>query len=154
MLLACTAWIITTRCFSSFHQKDACQLLIAEYQGEPLAAVMVFAQGKRAWYFYGASSDAHRDLMPSYLVQWEAMRWARGRGCELYDLWGVPDADEKTLEDGFMQNQAGLWGVYRFKRGFGGVLRRAQGPWDRVYNPVIYSAYRWWMSKRQQNHEH
>lgn len=141
------------RAFQLFQQKDACQLLIAEFQGEPLAAVMVFAQGKRAWYFYGASSDAHRDLMPSYLVQWEAMRWARGHGCELYDLWGVPDEDEKTLEDGFMQNQAGLWGVYRFKRGFGGVLRRAQGPWDRVYNPVIYSAYRWWMNQKQQNHD-
>jgi len=140
--------------YQLFRQEDACQLLIAEFQGEPLAAVMVFAQGKRAWYFYGASSDAHRDLMPSYLVQWEAMRWARARGCELYDLWGVPDEDEKTLEDGFMQNQAGLWGVYRFKRGFGGVLRRAQGPWDRVYNPLLYSAYRWWLGKKQQNHEH
>lgn len=138
--------------YDLFQPQNACQLFVAEYQGEPLAAVMVFAQGKRAWYFYGASSDEHRDLMPSYLVQWEAMRWARARGCELYDLWGVPDADEKTLEDGFLQNETGLWGVYRFKRGFGGVLRRTQGPWDRVYRPVFYSAYRWWIKRRMHNH--
>ncbi len=137
------------RVYQLFQPQNACQLFMAEYQGEPLAAVMVFAWGERAWYFYGASSNEHRDLMPSYLVQWEAMRWARGRGCQSYDLWGVPDEDEKNLEDGFLKNDAGLWGVYRFKRGFGGVLRRTQGPWDRVYRPSLYAVYRWWMKHRR-----
>jgi lipid II:glycine glycyltransferase (peptidoglycan interpeptide bridge formation enzyme) len=105
-------------------------------------------QGKRATYLYGASSNTHRDAMPTYLIQWEAMRWARAQGCTEYDLWGVPDASPQTLEAEFTERSEGLWGVYRFKRGFGGELRRSAGPWDRVYNRPLYNLYRWWASRR------
>jgi lipid II:glycine glycyltransferase (peptidoglycan interpeptide bridge formation enzyme) len=83
------------------------------------------------------------------MLQWEAMRWARARGCTTYDLWGVPDVDEQTLEAHFTSRSDGLWGVYRFKRGFGGQLRRAQGPWDRVYNPWLYGLYCRWIAFRR-----
>jgi peptidoglycan pentaglycine glycine transferase (the first glycine) len=130
--------------YSLFYSQGQCELLLAEYEREPVAALMVLAKGRRAWYFYGASSETHRELMPTYLIQWEAMRWARSAGCDEYDLWGVPDYDLETLEGDFSSRADGLWGVYRFKRGFGGELRRAEGPWDRVYNPVIYSLYSLW----------
>jgi lipid II:glycine glycyltransferase (peptidoglycan interpeptide bridge formation enzyme) len=130
--------------YELFHPRGECELLLAEFEGEPLAALMAFARGRRAWYFYGASVDTHRDRMPTYLLQWEAMRWARAQGCQVYDLWGVPDADEETLEAHFTERSRGLWGVYRFKRGFGGQLRRAAGPWDRIYQPVLYRFYLWW----------
>jgi len=71
---------------------------------------MVIARGRRAWYLYGGSTDAERERMPNYLLQWEAMRWARNRGCEEYDLWGVPDEDQEALEAGFAQRDDGLWG--------------------------------------------
>jgi lipid II:glycine glycyltransferase (peptidoglycan interpeptide bridge formation enzyme) len=106
--------------------------------GEPLAALIVFALPPRAWYFYGASGDAHREKMPTYYLQWEAIRWAKSLGCTTYDLWGVPDEDEATLEAEFTQRRDGLWGVYRFKRGFGGQLVRSVGAWDRVYAPLRY----------------
>ena len=93
-----------------------CDLLVAEYDGRLLAGLMVFARGSRAWYFYGASNDEERNRMPAYLLQWEAMRWAKSRGCSEYDLWGVPDAEEDALEEGFSTRSDGLWGVYRFKR--------------------------------------
>ena len=137
------------RAFDLFHPRGNCQLLVAEFEREPLAAIIVFTHGKRAWYFYGASSDQHRHLMPTYLLQWEAMRWARDHGCTEYDLWGVPDEDEEILEDQFPNRKDGLWSVYRFKRGFGGELRRALGPWDRVYQPVMYAFYRWWVGRRE-----
>jgi lipid II:glycine glycyltransferase (peptidoglycan interpeptide bridge formation enzyme) len=120
---------------------------MADFEGEDLAGLMVFFQGKRAWYFYGASSGKRRDLMPAYAVQWEAMRWAREKGCTLYDLWGVPDEDEDKLESQFESRTDGLWGVYRFKRGFGGKLVRSAGPWDRVYNPALYRLYLWWAQR-------
>jgi peptidoglycan pentaglycine glycine transferase (the first glycine) len=123
-------------------------LLLAEVDGEPVAAVMAFALPPRAWYFYGASGNRHRKKMPAYLLQWEAMRWARSVGCTTYDLWGVPDEDEETLEAGFAQRQDGLWGVYRFKRGFGGRLVRSVGAWDRVYAPVRYRLYCWILQVR------
>jgi len=133
------------RAYDIFHKAGLCELLVAEYANRPLAALMVFGRGKRAWYFYGASTDEARNLMPTYLLQWEAMRWAKGRGCEEYDLWGVPDEEEGTLEANFESRQDGLWGVYRFKRGFGGNLRRAAQAFDRVYNPLLYRLYLWRM---------
>jgi lipid II:glycine glycyltransferase (peptidoglycan interpeptide bridge formation enzyme) len=127
--------------YDLFHPLGQCELLLASYQGEVLAAVMAFALGRRAWYFYGASSDRERNRMAPYLAQWEAMRWAKARGALTYDLWGVPDEPEQTLEAEFEMRRAGLWGVYRFKRGFGGRLVRTVGAWDRVYNPALYQVY-------------
>lgn len=136
------------RAFYLFVPRDWAQLLLAEVAGEAVAALMVFALGRRAWYFYGASGDEHRNKMPTYLLQWEAMRWARSRGCSEYDLWGVPDEDEETLESGFTQRSDGLWGVYRFKRGFGGQLRRTVGAWDLPLRPLLYRAYTWAARRR------
>jgi peptidoglycan pentaglycine glycine transferase (the first glycine) len=130
------------RAYEIFHPRGECELFLAELDGEALGGLMVFARGSRAWYFYGASSDQRRETMPAYLLQWEAMRWARARACTTYDLWGVPDLDEDTLEAQFTYRSDGLWGVYRFKRGFGGWLLRSQGSWDRVYRPAGYALYR------------
>ncbi len=129
------------RAYELFHPKGTCELLVAEFEGKPLASLMVFANGKRAWYVYGASNDQERNRMPTYLLQWEAIRWAKARGCDEYDLWGVPDENEETLEAQFESRHDGLWGVYRFKRGFGGEVKRAAQAVDRVYNPLLYWAY-------------
>jgi lipid II:glycine glycyltransferase (peptidoglycan interpeptide bridge formation enzyme) len=129
------------RAYKLFHPTGMAELLVAEYGGKPLAALMVFAHGPRAWYVYGASNDEDRNRMPAYLLQWEAMRWAKARGCEEYDLWGVPDEDETTLEANFEKRHDGLWGVYRFKRGFGGELRRDAQAVDRIYSPLLYQVY-------------
>jgi lipid II:glycine glycyltransferase (peptidoglycan interpeptide bridge formation enzyme) len=123
-------------------------LLLASFEGELLGGIIVFSQGRRAWYFYGASADQRRELMAPYLLQWEAMRWARLRGCTEYDLWGIPDAPEENLEAQFASRADGLWGVYRFKRGFGGRVSRAAGPWDRVYQSLLYRAYLWMANRR------
>lgn len=136
------------RAYDLFHPGCNCELLIAEFEGKPIAALMVFAHQGRAWYFYGASADTHRNLMATYLLQWEAILWARERGCKEYDLWGVPDEEEQVLEANFTERADGLWGVYRFKRGFGGELRKAAGPWERVYIPWLYRMYRWWAGRR------
>jgi lipid II:glycine glycyltransferase (peptidoglycan interpeptide bridge formation enzyme) len=127
--------------YDLFHPCGACELFMATYQGQPLAAIMAFKRGNRAWYFYGASNDQERNRMPTYLLQWEAMRWAAQAGCTEYDLWGVPDADEETLEAQFAQRSDGLWGVYRFKRGFGGVLKRTAGVYVKILHPGLYRLY-------------
>lgn len=137
------------RAYELFHPKGTCELLVAEYEGKPLASLMVFANGKRAWYVYGASNNEERNRMPTYLLQWEAIRWAKARGCEEYDLWGVPDENEETLEAQFESRHDGLWGVYRFKRGFGGQLKRAAQALDKVYNPLLYWAYLKFIGNRE-----
>lgn len=122
---------------------DNAALFIAEYNETPLAAIMVFAMGEQAAYLYGASSNQERQRMPTYAVQWAAILWAKARGCTSYDLWGVPDEPEETLEKQFTERSDGLWGVYRFKRGFGGEVVRTVGTADRVYNKLVYRLYRW-----------
>jgi lipid II:glycine glycyltransferase (peptidoglycan interpeptide bridge formation enzyme) len=135
------------RAHEIFQPHGLSALLIAEHDHQPLAALMVFGRGERAWYLYGASSNEKRNLMPTYLLQWEAIRWAKAQGCTEYDLWGVPDEDEETLEANFQNRHDGLWGVYRFKRGFGGRLQRAAGPWDRVYMPVLFKLFQRWVNR-------
>lgn len=125
----------------TYGEQPPARLFIAEYQDKPLAAVVVTVVGERATYLYGASSNEHRELMPTYLLQWEAMRWARQCGCKTYDLWGIPDEDEQTLEAEFEHRSDGLWGVYRFKRGFGGQVVRHIGAWVRVIAPVRWALY-------------
>ncbi len=124
-----------------FVPQNLARLFLATYEGKVLAGIMIFALGQRAWYMYGASSNEHRNLMPNYLLQWEAIRWAKDRGCLTYDLWGIPDEEEEVLESEFTKRSDGLWGVYRFKRGFGGQVVHYLGAYDYVYSPPLYWLY-------------
>jgi lipid II:glycine glycyltransferase (peptidoglycan interpeptide bridge formation enzyme) len=131
------------RAYELFHPVGMCELFVAEFQDRTLATVMVFGRGKQAYYFYGASSDEERNRKPTYPLQWEAIRWGRARGCEEYDMWGIPDEVAETTEDEESEREDGLWGVYRFKRGFGGSIKHAIPPLDRVYSPLLYKLYLW-----------
>ncbi|MCO6449164.1 MAG: peptidoglycan bridge formation glycyltransferase FemA/FemB family protein [Caldilineales bacterium] len=111
---------------------SAGQLFLADVDGDVIAGIFLMRFGPTAWYFYGASADRHRNLMPTYLLQWEAMRWAKGQGCTIYDWWGAPD---ELVEDDPM------WGVYRFKEGFGGRFTRWIGAWDYAPRPALYRTY-------------
>jgi peptidoglycan pentaglycine glycine transferase (the first glycine) len=109
-----------------------CEPLIAEVNGEPVAAIVVFYFAGRACYVYGMSRDVHRDKMPNYLLQWEAMKRAKARGCTVYDLWGAPEVFDESDS---------MWGVYRFKEGLGGKIVRTLGAWDYVPSPLWYKLY-------------
>lgn len=117
-------------------------MLMAKHEDTPLVGIMVFALGDTAWYVYGASSREKSNLYATYGIQWQAIQWAKARGCKYYDLWGIPDEDEETLEAQFQERSDGLWGVYGFKRGWGGFVVRSIGTWDKVFNPLVYTAYR------------
>ena len=131
------------RAYELFNPKGMCELFVADFQDHTLATLMVFAHGKQAYYFYGASSDEERNRKATYPLQWEAIRWAQSRGCEEYDMWGIPDEATDIDEDDAEAREDGLWGVYRFKRGFGGSVKHAIPTLDRVYNPLLYKLYLW-----------
>ena len=130
--------------------------LYAEYGGQVLASIVVLHCGPVAWYVWGASSDAERNRMPNHALQWAAIRWARERGATRYDFWGIPDeigqvavgmADGKPVPAEAMPVDmtafptGDLWGVFRFKQGFGGVVERTVGAWDRPLNKPLYQLY-------------
>ena len=110
------------------------RFFFATHEGEPLAAIFVFTFGEKCWYIHGASSNEKRNLMPTYLLQWEVMRWARERGIKYYDMVAVPRPENLDEEDP-------LWGVYRFKVGFGGEVADFLGCLDLPIKPVQAAAW-------------
>ena len=126
------------KCLECFAEGKKGRILLVRYQGKPLAAIMLFIEGKRGYYLYGASSNEERNRMPNHLAQWTAMKICKEAGCTDYDLWGIPDETEETLEAQFQDRHDGLWPVYRFKRGFGGNVLRTMGSYDYVYAPLLY----------------
>jgi lipid II:glycine glycyltransferase (peptidoglycan interpeptide bridge formation enzyme) len=80
--------------------------------------------------------------MPNHLLMWEAMQWAKARGCDSFDLWGIPEEVGRLAAAGqtapIAESTAGLWGVYRFKRGFADQIRYYAGAHDYVYSRAIY----------------
>ena len=115
-----------------FLAEGRAHLLLATVEGSAVAGILLFRFGATAWYFYGASTQVARALMPNYALQWAAMRWAKAQGCTRYDWWGAPD----ELDEGDP-----MWGVYRFKEGFGGEFVPGLGAWDRPLSSSLYRIY-------------
>lgn len=118
--------------WETFHNANMADFLIAEIGDKPLAAVIVLRFAGKAWYMYGMSTDLHREKMPNHLLQWRAMLKARQEGCHAYDMWGAPDIFDPSAE---------MWGVFRFKEGFGGEVVRYIGAWDMPVRSGIYVFY-------------
>jgi peptidoglycan pentaglycine glycine transferase (the first glycine) len=106
--------------------------LIAEVDGEAVAAIFLFMFAGRGYYVYGMSRNAHREKMPTYLLQWAAMKHAMAHGCLTYDLWGAPVVFDESDS---------MWGVYRFKEGLGGEVVRTLGAYDFAPSKFWYSMY-------------
>ena len=118
--------------WQTFIEAGMAEPIIAEFEGKPIAAVFIFHFAGVSRYLYGMSLEEQRDKMPNYLLQWEAIRRSKALGCHTYDMWGAPDK--------FDENDA-LFGVYRFKKGFNGLLLRTIGAWDYTTQPGFYKLY-------------
>lgn len=107
-------------------------LLTASYQKQTLASWLLFCFGKTLYYPYGASSEEHRELMPSHALMWEAIRLGKRLGCTKFDLWGAagPEAGANDPWQGFT----------RFKMGFGPSLVSLLGTYDLVIETGWYKA--------------
>jgi peptidoglycan pentaglycine glycine transferase (the first glycine) len=106
---------------------------IAEYEGKPVAAAMILRLGQWCWNMYEAASEQSRELRINYFLQWQRILWAKAQGCRYFNFRGIPDKLEEGQE---------LYGVYNFKRGFGGFDIRYLQTHDLVYRPISYAIYR------------
>ncbi|CAN5669275.1 peptidoglycan bridge formation glycyltransferase FemA/FemB family protein [soil metagenome] len=115
-------------------------MLIARVDGEPAAGLIGAAFGEEAIYMYGGSSVENRAHGAAFLLQFEAMRWARDKGMKRYDLWGIPMRDPELQAEKDAQVPATRgddWrGLHRFKTGFGGNIVEYPGALERVYWPL------------------
>ena len=115
-----------------FLETDQAELWLASVEDEPVAGLMLFVFAGTAWYMYGASTGQHRHLMPNHLLQWTALCQAKARGCSRYDMWGAPDVFDESDS---------MWGVYRFKQGFGGQVVQGLGAFDYPVQPALYGTF-------------
>ncbi len=104
------------------------RLYMAYYEDQPIAGTLAIWYGDKVWYLYGASSNEHRNLMPNYMLQWNMIEWAVEQGCRLYDFRGVP---------GRVGEDHPLYGLYKFKLGFGGDYVEFVGEMDLVLNKPV-----------------
>jgi len=107
-------------------------LLAATYDKTPLAAMFLIITGHRGSYLYGASSSEHRNLMATYALQWEAIKISKAMGCTEYDMFGVSPGPDPSHP---------LYGLYKFKIGFGGNLYHGLGCWDYPLKPLEYNQF-------------
>jgi lipid II:glycine glycyltransferase (peptidoglycan interpeptide bridge formation enzyme) len=115
-----------------FLELGQAEMLLATVEKEIVAGLILFIFGSTAWYMYGASTGRRREMMPNHLLQWAALNRAKARGCTTYDMWGAPDVFDESDR---------MWGVYRFKEGFGGQVRQGLGAFDYPVNSVTYWAF-------------
>lgn len=72
------------------------KIYIAYYENEPISAIMPIIYGNKMWYLYGASSNKHRNLMSTYLLQWKMIKLAIKNNCKVYDFRGVSMEKRRT----------------------------------------------------------
>lgn len=118
--------------WSAFLQARMAHILLAQVEDELVAGLILYHLTNTAWYMFGMSRNTHREKMPTHLLQWEAIQYAKRLGIKHYDFWGAPD--EFNEDDP-------MWGVFRFKEGFGGQVVRTLGAWDYPTYPTLYWLY-------------
>lgn len=105
------------------------KIFIAYYDNEPIAGAMINFHNKTATYLHGGSSQTYKEVMGTYLLHWEIIKYAKNKKMEYYDWWGI---DEKRWP-----------GITKFKQGFGGKTLCAPGTFDFPFNKIIYKIYRY-----------
>jgi lipid II:glycine glycyltransferase (peptidoglycan interpeptide bridge formation enzyme) len=118
---------------------DRIRLYLAEHEGDLVAATTWVRVGQHAWYSYGASTAAKRDVRGSNAIQWQMIADALAAGATVYDLRGITEgveADDPHL------------GLIQFKVGTGGRAVEYPGEWDLPINRPLYRVFVAYLNRR------
>jgi lipid II:glycine glycyltransferase (peptidoglycan interpeptide bridge formation enzyme) len=120
------------QCLAASSDHSELVFLLARHGRDTLASAIVGISGKAANFLYGASANTKRNLMAPSLMHWTAMRHARDRGCTSYEMGAVSPSVNPSHR---------LYGLYRFKTGFGGRIEYRCGSWDYPLNQDAYREF-------------
>lgn len=97
--------------FEAFSTDNQVALVLGYHEKKCVAGAFIIFWGGMAFYHHGASFSVSNKVPVSHLVQWEAIREAKRRGCKKYNFWAISPSDDPDHK----------WsGLTRFKKGFGG----------------------------------
>lgn len=120
-------------------EPDRLVLYLAHHEGDLVAATTMVRVGEHAWYSYGASTTAKRDVRGSNAIQWQMIRDALAAGATTYDLRGITE----TLDPA--DSHVGL---IQFKVGTGGEAVEYLGEWDLPLNRLLHLGFTQYMRRR------
>ena len=115
------------------------RLYLAHHEGDLVAATTMVTVGSHAWYSYGASTSAKREVRGSNAIQWQMIRDARESGAAVYDMRGITDTLDP--DDSHI-------GLIQFKVGTGGEAVEYLGEWDLPLNRALYLGFTQYMKRR------
>ena len=115
------------------YDKLTAHLFVAQYEGEPLVAWILFVYKDTLYYPYGASSNKHREVMASNLMMWEAIKFGKKLGLKKFDMWGALGENPDEHDPWF--------GFHKFKQGYGARHVEFVGSYDLVLGPIAYQFY-------------
>lgn len=121
---------------------DKALMLFALVDGRIAAGLVAARFGAEAVYMYGGSSTEHRADGAAFILQYEAMRWARDAGSRRYDLWGIPDSSQSSPSEDKATGAAAsvgedMRGLLNFKTRFGGTIVDYPPMMERRYVPLV-----------------
>jgi lipid II:glycine glycyltransferase (peptidoglycan interpeptide bridge formation enzyme) len=102
------------------------------------AAIFVFWQDM-CFYHHSGSLKKFNKIPVSYLLQWEAIKEAKNRGCKTYNFWGI--APDITTEEDASKSEHPWAGLSLFKIGFGGYKKEYVKTQDFVISKKYWINY-------------
>lgn len=106
--------------FSAFSGDNQIAVFLGKYKNEIVASAIVVFWQNIAFYHHGASSLKYQKIPVSYLLQWEAVKEAKKRGCTIYNFWGIAPIRIINNQLSIINKNHPWAGLTLFKMGFGG----------------------------------
>lgn len=125
--------------YQRYAAKGDAAIFLAIYQGKAVAARMIIRFGDTCLDMFGASSNEDHGFPKTHILQYRCFQWARSKGCSFFDFRTIPEILDENEE---------MYGVYHYKKGFGGFSRLHMPTQDCIYQPLIY---RIWTTLAEQN---
>ena len=119
--------------WETMFKANLARILVAYFNKQPIAAYQLFYFKDTAYYLYGGTSQAHKEVMASNLLMWEAIKQAKQNGYQYFDMWGALEKD---------YNPKHSWaGFHRFKEGYGGIHKSYLPTIDVVFKSLEYQFF-------------
>lgn len=98
-----------------------------------LGGIMYMIHGKEVISFIGGAYSKYLDFQPFYTLHYEMLKYAVENNYERYNFYGI---------SGNLKEDDPMYGIYLFKKGFGGEVVELMGEFDYPISKTYYCVYK------------